>query len=750
MTFVDSAPRPGAGVPRPTAMGRFLSVGDRKLEVRGVTYGTFRPDQLGVPYPERSIARCDLERMAEAGFNAVRVYTPPPTWLLDGALEAGLRVMVGLPWEQHVAYLEDPGILRNVEARVRHGVPQCREHPAVLCYAIGNEIPAHIVRWLGRRRVERHLRRLFDVAKEVDPAALVTYVNYPSTEYLDLPFLDLAAFNVFLESAADLSAYVARLQNVAGDRPLLLTELGMDSRRNGIERQARLVEEQIVAARAGGCSGSFVFSWTDEWHRGGWDVTDWDFGLTTRDRRPKPALAAASRALTCRPEPRGGSWPRMTVVVCVYNGERWIADCLEGCAELDYPDYEVVVVDNGSRDSTAEIAGRYDVRLVRTRPSGLSAARNAGLSAASGDIVAYVDADARPDRDWLTNLALAFDASGFVGIGGPNIAPAWDGPTALCVANAPGVPVHVLVGDREADHIPGCNMAFRRDALEAIGGFDPLFRVAGDDVDVCWRLQARGWRLGFAPAAVVWHHPRDSVRGFWRQQRGYGAAEALLEAKWPEKYNAAGHVTWRGRVYGPPTVAAPGRRSRVYQGTWGEAAYQHLEPRPSSLMWETAMMPEWYLALLVMATLSLLGVLWPPLLAALPLLLVGAAVTVARAFRGASRARFPDDPLPRAERRRRIALVILLHLVQPAARLTGRLLTGLVPWRVRARARRFVWPPVRAISTWRESGEPATRTLARIERILTREGSAVRRGSGYDPWDLRVDGGSLGFGRVRT
>src|SRR5207245_2021241 len=79
---------------------------------------------------------------------------------------------------------------------------------------------------------------------------------------------------------------------------------------------------------------------------------------------------------------------------------------------------------------------------------------------------------------------------------------------------------------------------------------DPQFRVAGDDVDVCWQLQKRGWTLGFSPAAVVWHHRRDSVRAYWRQQRGYGRAEALLEAKWPEKYNSAGHLTWTGRVYG--------------------------------------------------------------------------------------------------------------------------------------------------------------------------------------------------------
>ena len=115
----------------------------------------------------------------------------------------------------------------------------------------------------------------------------------------------------------------------------------------------------------------------------------------------------------------------------------------------------------------------------------------------------------------------------------------------------------MLLSDREAEHIPGCNMAFRREALEAIGGFDPQFRVAGDDVDICWRLQDAGHRLGFSPAAVVWHRRRDSVRAYWRQQRGYGAAEALLERKWPDRYSAG-----RPRALGGPPLRARARRRR--------------------------------------------------------------------------------------------------------------------------------------------------------------------------------------------
>ena len=76
--------------------------------------------------------------------------------------------------------------------------------------------------------------------KREDPGALVTYVNYPTTEYLELPFVDFLAFNVYLESREQLAAYLARLQNLAGERPLLLAEIGLDSRRNGEKAQAEL------------------------------------------------------------------------------------------------------------------------------------------------------------------------------------------------------------------------------------------------------------------------------------------------------------------------------------------------------------------------------------------------------------------------------------------------------------------------------------------------------------------------------
>ena len=353
---------------RPTVRGKFLFVGDQKLYVRGVTYGTFRPDARGDEFPDPSVVRSDFRQMAENHINVLRIYTPPPRWLLDEAQRHGLHVMVGLPVERSVAFVDYKKCADSIEKMVREQVRACEAHPAVLCYTIGNEIPASIVRWHGARRLERFLHRLYLAVKEEDPESLVTYVNYPSTEYLRLPFLDFVCFNVYLESQNRLESYLARLHNLAGDRPLVMAELGLDSFRNGERQQARVLDWQIRTAFAGGCAGVFVYAWTDEWFRGGAEVEDWKFGITDRHRKPKPALGAVRDAFVDVPFARSASWPRISVIVCTYNGSRTIAECLNGLQKLDYPNFEIIVIDDGSTDQTAEIAKRQPgVRVISTR-----------------------------------------------------------------------------------------------------------------------------------------------------------------------------------------------------------------------------------------------------------------------------------------------------------------------------------------------------------------------------------------------
>jgi GT2 family glycosyltransferase len=731
---------------RPRALGKFLWVGDRKLHVRGVTYGPLRAGAGGNEYGDPHLVGADFDAIARHGFNAIRTYTVPPRWLLDAAHRAGLWVLAGLPWEQHVAFLEDRSTARAIEHRVREGVRACAGHPAVLAYAVGNEIPTSIVRWHGRRRVERFLERLSVAAREEDPEGLVTYANYPSTEYLELAWADLFSFNVYLEDPSALDSYLPRLHNVAGDRPVVLAELGLDSRRNGVRAQSEVVSREIRSAFTSGCTGVFVFSWTDEWHRGGQDIVDWGFGLTDRRRSPRPALAAVAEAFDDAPFPGDIRWPRVSVVVCSLNGAHRIRECLEALRLLDYPDYEVIVVNDGSTDSTATIASEYGYRVITTENRGLSSARNTGLHLATGDIVAYIDDDAYPDQDWLRYLAHSFLTTDHVGIGGPNIPPGGDGLVADAVASAPGGPIHVLLSDDEAEHIPGCNMAFRRAALEEIGGFDPRFRVAGDDVDICWRVRERGWTSGFNPAAVVWHHRRSSIREFWRQQRGYGVAEGLLERKWPKKYSVSGQARWTGRVYGTSTGTLAPRAGRIYQGTWGGAPFQSAQQGRPSRLWMLEG-PEWYLWIAAVGALSLLGLVWKPLLALLPLAIMALTASVIRAGRSARRSMSSLGGRPAPRRAALWLLTTFLHVVQPVARLGGRLAFGLTPWR-----RRSLGTSRLAVSrthvAWTERWRSLPDTLQGIERALEAAGAVVVRGTAYESWDVEVRSGAIGGVRL--
>lgn len=735
---------------RPTVRGKFLYAGAHKLSIKGVTYGTFGPNENAEPYPHQTQVERDFIAMSANGINAIRTYTVPPLWLLNAAQRHRLRVMVGIPWEQHITFLDDRKIADNIVKKVAAGVRACARHPAILCYALGNEIPSSIVRWHGAKRIERFIERLYRAGKSEDPEALFTYVNFPTTEFLQLPFLDLVCFNVYLESRKALHAYLMRLQNLAGERPLLMGEVGLDSRRNGADFQAKTLSWQIETVFQAGCIGTFIFAWTDEWHRGGSAIEDWDFGLTTRKREPKPALRAVSCAYENAPFSFQRDWPRISVVVCSFNGAATIRDTLEGLKNLDYPDFEVIVVNDGSTDDTPRIVADYGVTLISTPNHGLSSARNTGYEAASGEIVAYIDDDAYPDPDWLRYLALAYMESDCAGVGGPNLAPPGDGEIADCVANAPGGPVHVLLTDTVAEHIPGCNMSFRKKALEQIGGFDPRYRAAGDDVDACWRIQEQGGAIGFSPSAMVWHHRRNSLSMYWKQQKGYGKAEALLEQKWPARYNRLGHASWAGRLYGQGLTVNLGQLGgRLYQGVWGSAPFQAMYQRSPNTLWSLPLMPEWYLGIAVLAVLCLLSMGSAAFNGAAGLLLLSAAFPVIQAVISARRAKFTSRPATAMVRSKLFIITAVMHLQQPLARLIGRLTHGLTPWRLRTPLSPK-WPREICYCLWREEWQSRFCLLQQIQRRLMGNGALVRIGGNYEPWDLEIHGGLLGDARILT
>jgi hypothetical protein len=222
----------------------------------------------------------------------------------------------------------------------------------------------------------------------------------------------------------------------------------------------------------------------------------------------------------------------------------------------------------------------------------------------------------------------------------------------------------------------------------------------------------------------------------------------MLEAKWPEKYNSAGHLSWAGRVYGKPiTLALPARTQR---GARGPSIYESAPPQPVGVIRSLPLMPEWYLVILVLAGLSALGLLWTPLLATLPLLVVALGASLLQVCRVTARARFNGVGRSRLDTLKRRGLTALLNLMQPLARLHGRLRHGLSPWRRHRRAGGVGLPVPRRAAIWNTGAQPAAVLIGAIEARLRDEGFAVCRGGEFDRWDFEVRAGALGACRALT
>jgi beta-galactosidase/beta-glucuronidase len=191
---------------------KFFIAGEEKFFLKGVTYGPFKPNADGdlTATPER--ARQDFELMRDLGINLLRVYHVPPRWLLDMAAEHGLRVLISIPWTQHVEFLNNRRLRAQIIQTIRAAVTKNAGHPAIFAYLVGNEVPTTMVRWLGAQRVTEFLEKLIETARTTDPRPLYSYASYPPTEYLLPQNVDFYSFNVYLERRTDFERYLARLQ----------------------------------------------------------------------------------------------------------------------------------------------------------------------------------------------------------------------------------------------------------------------------------------------------------------------------------------------------------------------------------------------------------------------------------------------------------------------------------------------------------------------------------------------------------
>jgi hypothetical protein len=283
-------------------------------------------------------------------------------------------------------------------------------------------------------------------------------------------------------------------------------------------------------------------------------------------------------------------------------------------------------------------------------------------------------------------------------------------------------------------------MAFKRDVLLGLGGFDPLYRSAGDDVDICWRFQDAGYTIGFSPAAVVWHFRRNTVKAYIGQQRGYGKAEALVYSKHPIRFNLFGQAKWLGRIYGDLSASLLlSRQPVIYSGVFGRGLFQTLYEPPSSLAQFLPLTFEWNVVAIILALAGIIGGGWALLF------LVPLVVTWVMCINGALRA--PIDKRFRGFKAR--ALVALLIYLGPILRGWERLKWRFKEMKGPEASTSALAPPSEAprvswrdrtfyLSYWSEKSDEKESLIGEIMHFLTPQKYFIQTDQGWDNWDLKI------------
>ncbi len=728
--------------------GKFFRIGAEKFFVKGVTYGPFKPGADGVCLPDPQQTRRDFQLMLDLGANCLRIYHTPPRWFLDLAQEMGLKIFLDVAWAKNLQFIGNETVTAAAHEAVRSAARACGNHPALFALSVVNEIPSDIVRYVGRRKIEDFIDNLVATAKAEAPDCLVTFANYPTTEYVNPQSIDFVCYNVYLHDENVFRNYLARLQNIAGEKPLMLGEYGVDTiKEHTPEAQATILSNHVRAVFDEGLVGTFIFSFTDDWFRHGYQIEDWAFGITTRDRTPKPAFAAVREIFKRVPQTADVKLPMCSVVICSYNGGSTVESCLRSMERVRYPNFEVIFIDDGSTDNTQEILRNFPwVRNIQQKNMGLSHARNVGMNAARGEVVVYTDSDCEADEDWLYYLALSLVRSGHAGIGGPNLIPDEGSWIADCVGLSPGGPTHVMIDDRQAEHVPGCNMAFYTKILKQINGFDSQFRKAGDDVDVIWRIQNLGQSIGFSPSAQVWHYRRNTIKAYLKQQRGYGEAEALLKYKHPDHFNSLGASHWRGKIYGGDQIGVKVGGDVIYHGTFGTGLFQTIYRRPASVVAMMMMSIEWHL---LTAFTLILGLAFSPLFYVAGLMfLTPIALAIIAAI---------QSPMPRHRHWLTRPLIAFLHYRQPivrgwarySVRLKAKVLKGEVHGYQRPRTLPFDPADPGTLLYWKRSDNRIA-LLQQISEEVQKAGWRGRLDSGWHDWDMEIYGSRYAKVRLTT
>jgi GT2 family glycosyltransferase len=496
---------------------------------------------------EKLALRRRLDELVAANVNTLILTEAQAETVLGVAGQAGLYAIVEITIDPRE--LTSASGIHDAMARAAQTVSILRGYPALMGFLIdcpiedsalpssGLDLLRNELAALVRTIHESHGNELIGFKRHADAPALATSgaeISQAISNRLSqklgqkisrglceaLTYVKLARID-----AADLGAAIAALHRLAAARPLVI-EFGED-----ISGQ-----EDVVAHAFGLGAAGVVAPAMRPATSPGWQNLRM---LSAGDLLPFAQIVGSSAPLPA-------TTPMVSVVVLARDDELTIAACLESIGRLQYPNCEVIVVDDGSRDGTANIAASLGcprpIRIMRERRAGFGAACNAAMRAAGGQFIAFTRADCTVDADWLALGVRSMLEGRLDGCRGSIYpAPAAAGIATRAIASL-AAPVTVEVDKGRAVLLSHRNMIVRKASLIAVGGFDSRFVDGGGDADLSARMIEAKLTLGWCPAGFVWRCASTGVGEFYRRRIRHGHTDALLAIKHPDILGAA---LWR-------------------------------------------------------------------------------------------------------------------------------------------------------------------------------------------------------------
>lgn len=227
---------------------------------------------------------------------------------------------------------------------------------------------------------------------------------------------------------------------------------------------------------------------------------------------------------------------KVSIIIPVKEINNYIKEAMPYLLDLDYFDYEIIILPNKKTNEKFP-----KTRIIETGDIGPSDKRDIGAKYAKGEILAFIDDDAYPDRDWIKNAIINFEDKNIVAVGGPGITPENDSN----LQKASGAVFESFLGGgglgfrykqkkkRFVDDFPSCNFIIRKDIFEELGGFDSKF-WPGEDTKLCREIIKKNYKIIYDPKVLVWHHRRKLFLPHLKQIWNYSIHRGYFVRTMPE------------------------------------------------------------------------------------------------------------------------------------------------------------------------------------------------------------------------